>query len=426
VGTNGTILNSTDGISWSNYSPGTVNTLYAIAYGNSTYVAVGGSGVILTSTDGSSWTSRVSGTINTLYGITFGNNQFVVVGGSGTILTSSTGISWTARTSAVTTALRGAAYGSGSSIFVIVGDYGEILTGSSGIAWTSQNSGTGNHLHAVTPGSAKFAAVGEDTIIYTTCNPLTPAVTLTSPNGGEAWSVGVSHDITWTSFGTVGNVKIDYSVNNGTNWIEIIASTVNDGAYAWTIPDNPSANCRVRISESGGSPVDTSDAVFSIITVPEPGLRVLSPNGGETFNAGDIHTITWTSTGSVGNVRLEYSINSGASWTVITSSTVNDGSFDWTVPGISFTSDHCLVRISEADEDRKPTDTSDAEFTIISPEIDSLTLVSPNGREVLTAGSNHDITWTSTGTVGNIKIEYSTNSGVSWMFYKQRRFLDGH
>jgi hypothetical protein len=70
------------------------------------------------------------------------------------------------------------------------------------------------------------------------------------------------------------------------------------------------------------------------------------------------------------------------------------------VPGISFTSDNCLVRISEADEDRKPTNTSDAEFTIISPEIDSLTLVSPNGREVLTAGSGHDITWTSTGTVG--------------------------
>ncbi|NIN36323.1 MAG: hypothetical protein GTO60_15020, partial [Gammaproteobacteria bacterium] len=157
----------------------------------------------------------------------------------------------------------------------------------------------------------------------------------------------------------------------------------------------------------------------------EPTLTLTSPNGGETLNSGDNHTITWTSTGTVGNVMLEYSINSGVSWTIITSSTANDGSFDWTVPGISFTSEHCLVRISEADEDRKPADTSDAEFTIISPEIDSLTLVSPNGREVLTAGSNHDITWTSTGTVGNIKIEYSINSGDSWTMIEDSTENDG-
>jgi RHS repeat-associated protein len=425
VGANSTILTSPDGINWTNYSPGIGNTLYAAAYGNSTYVTVGSGGVILTSGDGSSWTSRVSSTVNTLYGITYGNNQFAAVGGSGTILTSSTGISWTARTSAVTTALRGAAFGSSSSIFVLVGDYGEILTGANGIAWTSQNSGTANHLNAVTPGSAKFAAVGVDTIIYTTCNPLTPAVTLTSPNGGEAWSVGVVHDITWTSFGSVGNVKIDYSVNNGSNWIEIIASTANDGVYAWTIPNNPSTNCLVRVSETDCSPVDTSDAVFSIITDPEPTLTLISPNGGEIFNSGDNHTITWTSTGTVGNVRLEYSVDSGVGWTIITSSTANDGSFDWTVPGIAFTSNHCLVRISEADEDRKPTDTSDAEFTIISPEIDSLTLVSPNGREVLTTGSDHDITWTSTGTVGNIKIEYSIDSGASWAIIEDSSENDG-
>jgi RHS repeat-associated protein len=425
VGANSTILTSPDGITWTNHSAVIGNTLYAIAYGNNTYVTAGSSGVILTSTDGSSWTSRVSGTVNTLYGITYGNNQFVVVGGSGTILTSYTGTGWTPRNSAVTTTLRGAAFGSSSSIFVIVGDYGEILTGANGIAWTSQNSGTSNHLNAVTPGNSKFAAVGEDTIIYTTCNPLTPAVTLTSPNGGEAWSVGVSHDITWTSFGTVGNVKIDHSVNNGSNWIEIIASTANDGVYAWTIPNNPSANCLVRISETDGSPADTSDAVFSIIIDPEPTLTLTSPNGGETFNAEDIHTITWTSTGSVGNVRLEYSINSGANWTVITSSTADDGSFAWTVPGISFTSNHCLVRISEADEDRKPTDASDAEFTIISPEIDSLTLIYPNGREVLTAGSAHDITWTFTGTVGNIKIEYSIDGGDSWTMIEDSTENDG-
>ena len=45
-----------------------------------------------------------------------------------------------------------------------------------------------------------------------------PAITVTSPNGGESWEVGSVHNITWTSAGAVGNVMIDYSTNNGSTW----------------------------------------------------------------------------------------------------------------------------------------------------------------------------------------------------------------
>jgi len=48
-------------------------------------------------------------------------------------------------------------------------------------------------------------------------------------------------------------------------------------------------------------------------------------------------------------------------------------------------------------------------------ETPDLTLVSPNGGEVWVAGSTHSITWSSQGNVGdNVKLEYSTNGGVSW------------
>ena len=36
-----------------------------------------------------------------------------------------------------------------------------------------------------------------------------PAITVTSPNGGERWSVGSTHDITWTQTGLTGTVTID-------------------------------------------------------------------------------------------------------------------------------------------------------------------------------------------------------------------------
>lgn len=90
-------------------------------------------------------------------------------------------------------------------------------------------------------------------------------VTITSPNGGESWEALKTFPITWTTVGTVANVKIEYSTDGGVNYSTIVASTPNTGTYNWTVPNNPSTNCLMRISEtSTGKPTDTSDAVFTI------------------------------------------------------------------------------------------------------------------------------------------------------------------
>jgi len=91
------------------------------------------------------------------------------------------------------------------------------------------------------------------------------AIKVTSPDGGEKWYVGESHDITWYTLIFNSNVKIEYSTNSGTSWSTIIASTPNDGIHPWTIPNTPSANCRVRVSDAAdGSPWDRSDSNFYI------------------------------------------------------------------------------------------------------------------------------------------------------------------
>ena len=95
--------------------------------------------------------------------------------------------------------------------------------------------------------------------------PIPAIITVTSPNGGESWGVGSAHAITWTSTGTIANVKIEYSTNSGTGWTAVIASTANNGSYAWTIPNTPSATCLVRVSDaSNAASFDVSDAVFAI------------------------------------------------------------------------------------------------------------------------------------------------------------------
>jgi Leucine-rich repeat (LRR) protein len=105
----------------------------------------------------------------------------------------------------------------------------------------------------------------------------TLTITITSPNGGENWEVGSNQDITWTSTGDVRDVKIEYSTNSGSSWAAVISETPNYGYYSWSIPDTPSTNCKVRISEaSDGVPTDESDSTFSIISTPTYTLTIQS------------------------------------------------------------------------------------------------------------------------------------------------------
>jgi len=93
------------------------------------------------------------------------------------------------------------------------------------------------------------------------------AVTVITPNGGESWSVGSTHDITW-NHDCLDNVKIEYSTDSGSNWVTEITSTpAAPGSYSWTVPDAPSDQCLVRVCDADdGNPCDASDAVFSIVS----------------------------------------------------------------------------------------------------------------------------------------------------------------
>ena len=96
-----------------------------------------------------------------------------------------------------------------------------------------------------------------------------PGFTVTSPNGGETWTVGTHHNITWTTSGSIPDVKIDYSTDNGSLWIELVASTTNTGTYDWTIPNAPSTQCLVRVSDALETTVnDQSSATFTITLTP--------------------------------------------------------------------------------------------------------------------------------------------------------------
>ena len=85
---------------------------------------------------------------------------------------------------------------------------------------------------------------------------------MTQPNGGENWTIGDSHAITWTGGGS-GPATVEVSRDGGTTWTETIADgTPNDGSCGWTVSGPATLSARVRVTTSEGR--DISDTSFSV------------------------------------------------------------------------------------------------------------------------------------------------------------------
>ena len=202
-------------------------------------------------------------------------------------------------------------------------------------------------------------------------------LTVTAPNGSDVWTVGETRSITWITVGTISAVRIAFSTDSGVGFPNVITTTTaNTGSYAWSVPDSIGSALKVRVSSVADTSVfDTSDADFKI----RGGFTVTRPNGGDSFQAETAETVTWTSTGTISAVRLEYSPDSGATWSAIVASTANTGSYLWSVANASTA--QVKVRVMNV-ADTATADTSDNAFQInpivVPPPADTIAIVSGN------------------------------------------------
>jgi uncharacterized protein (TIGR02145 family) len=235
------------------------------------------------------------------------------------------------------------------------------------------------------------------------------SLSLQSPNGGESKEVGSTQNISWTS-SYVTNTKLEYSTNNGTSWTTIISSTpASAGNYSWTIPNTPSTQCKVKISDANDTTFKSISAnVFTI--VPLPSVTITSPIGSEDWKVGETDSIKWTSI-NVANVKLEYTTDNGTSWgSIVASTPASAGLYTWTIPNTP--SVNCKVRISDA-ADTTINSTSANIFTIETIPVPTISINTPNSGEDWKVSDADSIKWTSSN-VSNVKIEYSTDNGGTW------------
>jgi hypothetical protein len=93
-------------------------------------------------------------------------------------------------------------------------------------------------------------------------------IVITYPKGGESFEAGSNPIITYSSLGNSGYVNLDYSIDGGITWDTIATNQPDDGDYGgWIVPNSPSTNCKIRISDVDGDPSVISDSLFTITGV---------------------------------------------------------------------------------------------------------------------------------------------------------------
>jgi hypothetical protein len=215
---------------------------------------------------------------------------------------------------------------------------------------------------------------------------LSHSIVVESPNGGESWQAGSEKSITWTD-NLTGNIKIELWKEEAFHSI-IESSALSSGNHTWTIDAGIPAgsNYKIKIVSVEDEMVfDLSDNNFEIFA---GSITIVSPNGGEIWQAGTNYSINWTSDISE-NVKIDL-YKGGSLHSTIVASTGNDGTYTWTeMPFTTETGNDYQVRISSV-TNPSTLDISDANFTINGNEI---TVTSPNGGEQWAIGEPYFITW---------------------------------
>ncbi len=206
-------------------------------------------------------------------------------------------------------------------------------------------------------------------------------ITIINPTSSTTWTPGNPADITWSSTGTISNVKID--LYKGTTFEEtIISSIANDGTYTWATVNSTLADgtdYKVRVSSTTDSGIYGESDAFMIGDIS---ITVTEPINSTSWTKGQSADITWTSTGTISDVKIDL-YKGGTFNQTIVSTTVNNGSYTWTEVDTSLVdgTDY-KVRISSTSNSSVYGESDEFQITSLS---------------ISDAVDNFDLTWSTGG-----------------------------
>lgn len=283
-------------------------------------------------------------------------------------------------------------------------------TGVDSLAWKVPNDTTTKALLRVR--NADSSKIGVTRRAFRISSVVVPIIRVFSPNGGEMLAVGSTFQVKWFAQNYTGPMTVEYSADSAKSWKPIGTGTTTGGldSLAWLVPDDTTRVGLVRVYIPADSNAgDRSDRVFSIRGNLKPVLKVVAPNGGETFTVDSTARIMWQEQDLTGTIRIEYSADSGKTWTMVTVLQVRNRGLDstsWKVAGNATTTG--LIRITNAGSGLG--DTSDAVFTVIGGVQPKVDLLGPLGGGVYEVDSLVTIRWSTLGITQGIMVEYTLDN----------------
>jgi hypothetical protein len=149
--------------------------------------------------------------------------------------------------------------------------------------------------------------------------------------------------------------------------------------------------------------------VVTAVLAQAPSITVTSPNGGESWESGTPHPITWMASGLTGLVNIHLYRQGMMAGVIKNDLPAAAGSWTWTVGaiqgGTAAPGDGYKIRVVQRLSGVM--DMSDGPFRITSPVPPgpaTLAVASPNGGETWRMGTAYEVSWTSTNLTGNVTI----------------------
>jgi hypothetical protein len=219
-------------------------------------------------------------------------------------------------------------------------------------------------------------------------------INITAPNGGENLQTSVEYGIVWSD-NIFASVKIEL-FKGGVFYSTIVDTTPSNGYYIWSVDAAEAGNdYKVKITSIVSSnDFDFSDGDF---TITKSEINITAPNGGENLQTSYPFGITYTDN-ILAPVKIEL-YKGGTFYSTIVDSAPSNGYYLWWVDAMEGGDDFKVKITSLASSN--DFDFSDADFTITKSEI---TILIPNGGEVLIAGTENSIIYTD-NIQGPFKIE---------------------
>jgi hypothetical protein len=222
-------------------------------------------------------------------------------------------------------------------------------------------------------------------------------------------------DVTRTS------IRANWTVNGNPAGTEYQCQNVTTGAMSDWITDtfwnSDNLSCGLsysfRVKARNGDGVETTwTSLGSQSTVKC--ITLLTPNGGEMIPSGSTYnSIEWNATPEAVSFDLYYSLDNGVSWPLIKKDERNT-IHPWAVPKTIGNKKTCFVKVigyNDARTKKIGSDTSDKPFTI-----EVVTVVTPNGGELLHAGEDATIEWRACSDAVKFDLKFSLDNGLNWYF----------